>query len=278
MAAVDAEAGLSGLKSLAREAKSPDLANTSQGIGKFSTRLLQDQIDQAVGIAERGSEALVSLKAGRVKHAAKMGVAELTKKLREEPVQTLNQLVFSKDSNIGLLRKVAKQSPYEMAKVGSAFLEDLLTQATSAGAFDKTQTLWTKWQGLGSETKEIIFGNKKLVSDINNFFLLAKKISENPNMSGSGFTASLGAQGGLLVTNPSIGIPLQIGAGALSKMLHNPKAVKALTDGLTVPISNKLAASVAASQILSFAGKDAIPLKNNSLDQQVSDYKKRNKR
>ena len=252
--ASDAEAGLSGLKSLAREAPGPDLANVSQGIGKFNTRLLSKAIDKAVEKA--GPEALRALHGGRAKHMAKMTVAEVTKNLREQPVQTLNQLVFAKDSNINLLRSVKKLAPREMVHVGRAYLEDMFSQATNEGGFGKAQSMWNRWQNLGPETKKIIFENEKLVKDLDNFFLLAKKIAENPNVSGSGYAASLGAQGGLLVTNPLAGIAVQIGAGTLSKMMHTPGAVRALTNGLRIPLSQKLASAVAASQILFFAGRN----------------------
>ena len=126
-----AEEGLSGLKQLAREAKSPDMANVSQGLGKFSARALQEQIDSVVGAAN--PEMLKQLHKGRSAHLAKMGVDEIAKQLRAEPVQTYRLLTYQGDSGVGLLRKVAKLAPADMPKLGRALLEDILDTATAEG-------------------------------------------------------------------------------------------------------------------------------------------------
>jgi hypothetical protein len=62
-----------------------------------------------------------------------------------------------------------------------------------------------------------------------------------------------------MFTNPATGIPLAIGAGALSKMLHSPAGVRALTNGLKLPLRAP-AAAMTAGQIMNMAGSDVHPV------------------
>jgi len=251
MAAPVAEKGLSGLKSLARDAASPDLRNVSQGIGADAAQQLQASIDAAA--LKAGPDALAALKNGRSAHAEKMQVADTLGKLRDEPVQMFNQLTYKNDSGVDQLRVVAKQAPQEMSMVGRAYLENLFGKATADGGFDKAKTLAGQWENLGPETKKILFKNPMLVQDLDRFFLFAKKAAENPNPSGTALLNSIGGTAAYTFHDPVRGVPLIIGAGAVSKMLHSPAGVAALTEGLKVPVLNKAAAASAAAQILKVA-------------------------
>ena len=251
-----AEKGLAGLKSLARGAE-PDMANVSQGLGKLSTGKLQNAIDTAVGQAD--PKALRALQAGRAIHAEKMGAAEVLGNLRDEPVQLFNQATWKQDAGIDRLRAVAKLVPDEMPKLGRAYIENLMTKATSEGGFGHGQAIWSQWQNLGPQTKQVLFGNAGQIKELDNFFNLARKMAENPNPSGTAYVASIGAQGALLFTHPTLGIPMQIGGAALSKLLRSPSAIKTITDGMRVPVTGGAAATTAAGRLLSLAGPDAIP-------------------
>jgi hypothetical protein len=187
-------------------------------------------------------------------------VAGLSKQLRNEPVQAFQQLTYGKDSGVDFLRQVAQQAPEEMPKLGRAYLEGLFENATKDGGFDKARTIGNSWSQLGPETKKILFKNPMLVQDLDKFFLGAKKLAENPNPSGSGVVGWIAGQSALVVNHPATGVPLMIGAGALSKMLHSPAGVRALTNGLRVPLGSPAAASIAATNILKIAGNDAIPM------------------
>jgi hypothetical protein len=44
-----------------------------------------------------------------------------------------------------------------------------------------------------------------------------------------------------MVSAPWIGVPLQVGTAALSKLLHSDAGVRLLTRGLKIPIGNKAA-------------------------------------
>ncbi|HXI43893.1 MAG TPA: hypothetical protein VNH83_28180 [Bryobacteraceae bacterium] len=335
--ASQAEKGLGGLKALAREAPSEDLANVSQGIGKNLAGRLQKQIDAAVQHTA-GPEALKALQEGRASHAQKMEVADVLDSLRKEPVQAFNQstmagdagieklreiaqaapgeiprigrawldhqmasasqvpgrfdgemftdawhklgpetqkILFGKnaraienfanrsatggvaqvfdrlkaepvqvfkqatmanDAGIDQLRSIARIAPEEMPKIGRAFLDELLSKATAEGGFQRGASLFSDWKRLGPQTKALLFDRPGLVDSLDKFFLVAKRLADNPNPSG---TATLGTQaaGGLLMgTNPLLGTLQQIGGGSLSALFRNPTVIKLLTKGLEIPL------------------------------------------
>ena len=249
--ASQAEKGLGGLKQLARDG---DPQNA--GMAKFVIPKLQSVIDGAVSAG--GQDAIDALRAGRTATAAKYGAKAVLDQLRDEPVQTFGQLTYAKDSGVDLLREVAKQVPGQLPKIGRAYLEDLFGKAQSQGGWTGADGLFTKWQNLGPQTKQLIFGNPQLVSDLDKFFLGAKKLAENPNPSGTMVMGLSAGSGTLMFTNPATGIPLAIGAGALSKMLHSPAGVRALTNGLKLPLKAP-AAAMTAGQIMNMAGSDVQP-------------------
>lgn len=255
MPAEVAEQGLGGLKSLAREAKSPDLRNVNAGLGANAAKQLQALIDQTVSSA--GPQAIDALKAGRISHAAKMGVSEVLASIREEPVQAFNQAVWAKDAGISKLRQVAKLAPDEMPKIGRAYVDNLLEKATAEGGFDKEKGVLREWQNLGPQTKSILFRSPLLIQDLDNFFMLAKKIAERPNTSNSAVVGAMVAGLGYTWANPVSGVTMMLGSGALAEMMYSPRAVRALTNGMRVSLGNKTAAALAASQILAVAGDKA---------------------
>jgi hypothetical protein len=63
--------------------------------------------------------------------------------------------------------------------------------------------------------------------------------------------------GGMLLTNPPTGALMLLSPYVVSKMLNSPRGIRALTQGLHVPLGSPAAASIAASKILSIAGQDA---------------------
>ena len=253
--ASQAEAGLGGLKQLAREG-----AGRNGGLAKFVTPKLQEAIDNAVTAID--PQALRELQAGRAETAAQYGTKAVLDQLRTEPVQTFGQMTYAKDAGIDLLRQVQREAPGELPKVGRAWLEDVLhgpRGAIAEGGFNRADGLWQQWRNLGPETKRLIFQNPLLIADLDKFFLAAKKMAENPNPSGTAILGMSAGSGALIFTHPATGIPMAIGAGALSKMLHSPAGVRALTEGLTVPVGKGAAASIAAARILKLAGQDAQP-------------------
>lgn len=249
-----AEKGLGGLKTLSRSADSAATRNTSQGLAANAVQQLQKSIDSAV--ARGGGKALGELQRGRRLTSLKYGVDDIAKQLRDEPVQTFGQLTWQKDSGVALLRKVAKEAPAELPKIGRAYLENLFTPAMAEGGFNKAASIHQSWQNMGPQTKRMLFKNPMLVQDLDKFFLGAKKLAENPNPSGSGVLVAIGAEGSLILNNPAAGVAYSLGAGAVSKMLHSPAGVRALTNGMKIPLGEKAAGASLAAQILKMAGDD----------------------
>lgn len=218
-----------------------------------------------------GNEATQALQWGRKATAEKWQTGEVLKAMREEPVQAFGQTVYAKDAGIDHLRRLAREAPGEMPKIGRAYLEKLFDVSTAQGGFDSGARVWQEWQNLGPETKRLLYGSPRMVQDLDNFFLLVKKINENPNPSGSAVVAWIGAQGAVAVTSPLTGAAWTLGGRQMSKLLHSPKGVALLTQGLKIPVNRatEARASVLASQLLRIAGEDverdskAQPLANN---------------
>lgn len=236
------------------------VARSQGGLAKLAVK----HLDQAVRDAatKAGPDVLQALETGRAATVAKYGAQAVLDKLRDEPRQVFDQLTRPKDTSVEQLKAVAELAPSEMPKIGRAVLEDLLQGATDKGGFSNTDRLYARWQGLGPQTKQILFGEPALVHDLDRFFLLAKKAAENPNPSGSGYMVSLAGQGELLIHNPVAGTVAQVGLGALAGLLRSQRFVRALTQGFQIPLTRGMApaASVAFSQITRAAESAGMPL------------------
>ena len=208
----------------------------------------------------RGAEALALLKEGRSATVAKYDAADVLKALRVEPVQAFKQLTWGNDAGIAQLREVAELAPSEMRAIGRAYIDTLLSKATAEGGFSREASMARDWQTLGPETKKILYKNPGLIEDLDNFFTLAKKSSENPNPSGSGLFVTSSGSIAYAFTNPTTGIPMLIGAGALSQLLHSPKAVAALSRGIDPKFSQGAGAIAAAANISKVAKDYATPM------------------
>ena len=248
-----AEKGLGGLKQLAR-----DGTGANAGLAKFVIPQLQDIVDHAA--AQAGPDAVTALQQGRSLAARSFDIQGLVDDLRKEPVQAFNQLTMANDAGVNYLRSVASEAPGEMPKIGRAFVENLMDSATAEGGFNKAGTVFNGWEKLGPETKQILFPNPGLRSSLNNFFQVAKMTAEQANPSRTALSLHGLGQGALLVTNPVAGVAYTLGSAGLVKLLYSPAGVRALTNGLKVPLGNPAAAAMAAGQIIKLAGKDAQPV------------------
>lgn len=212
------DAAVGDLKSMAR-ADIPELRTQGQGAAAAAVT----QLDAAVrtAAAKLGPDAVAALETGRSATKAKFQTGEVFDALRAEPVQTFRQMTAPKDAGIGLLRQVESVVPDRVHQVGRAWLEDRFDSATERGRFDHADRLYAEWQKLGPQTKQVLFG-EELTPKLDDFFLLAKRIAENPNPSGTAHTLTalnFGAQ------------PVTWG---LAKLLYTPRGVKALTKFLSL--------------------------------------------
>jgi hypothetical protein len=230
--------------------------------GQGATAQIVRELDDAVQAAakEAGPEVHEALMSGRASTIAKYDALDVLDLLNAEPVKTVNALTAPKGGGIAKLREVARIAPKEMAKVGRSWLDEQLGTATEAGGFAHADKLYANWQKLDAPTKRILFGDAGYVKDLDNFFLLAKKLSDNPNPSGS---ARVGATVGHLATGgaaaASGNVPMlaaQLGyeltGAAVAKLVHSRRGVQLLTQGLRIPVpsvsSGVQSAAVAAAR------------------------------
>jgi hypothetical protein len=175
------DAALGDLKTFAR-ADIPELRSIGQGVAAGAVKRLDAVVRQTA--EQAGPKAIQALEAGRKATTAKHVVGDLLESLSEEPGKVFQQLTANRDTALKRVQAVKDAAPEELPNVGRAYLQGLLDKATGEGGFKRADGLWADWQRMGPQTKEALFGPQ--VGELNNFFLLAKKIAENPNPSGTG--------------------------------------------------------------------------------------------
>lgn len=214
---------LGDLKSLARGGKNgpalPELRTAGAGTAAYAVSRL-DALVRARA-AQAGPHVLQALEEGRASTRAKVDAGDLFETLRQEPVQAFEQLTAPADKGIQLLRKIREVAPMQMMDVARAWLEKQLDLAKQEGGFGHADKMWSNWQALGKQTKQILFTAPGQTQALDHFFLLAKRIAENPNSSGTAHT----------LTALNVGsVPVMAG---LAKMLYTKRGVDALTTWLS---------------------------------------------
>lgn len=241
------EAALGPVKKLARVGDMPQLRTQGQGlasrvVGELDTAVRGRAQDAGPNVAQALSEGRA---ATRMKHMT----ADVMKKLTPvgaEPVSVFKRLTANKDAGIAKLRELQKQTPDQMPQIARALLEDIFEKPTSQGGFKFADGAWARWQKLGPESKAILFPDRGHRVALDQFFLLAKRINENPNPSG---TAQV-----MNATNVIAGIPMY----ALAKVLYSPAGVRALTGVMDVSVRRPaaVAARTAALAQLTRAARE----------------------
>lgn len=225
----EADSALSDLKAMARD---------EIPTAKFQVQ----QVEQAVQDAMRkvGPAAVNALREGRAATTAKYAAKEVQQFLNgaaDEPVQAFGRTTARADTNIARIRELAKLIPDEMPKIGRAWLEERLTQATSNGGFEHADRLAADWSKLGPETKQLIFKDPAYVQDLDHFFRLAKTIAKNPNPSGTARVMNI-----FNTTSTTVGYPI-------AKLLYSPRGVKLLTEGFRIPLRSPVAVANYTSRL-----------------------------
>jgi len=250
ISALEAEEGLKGFKSMARTENKSGQRDVAQGTAAGLIPELQERINEAV--AHTGDKAIRGLEEGRRLWAEKEGIQDIYEDLPAEPVQAMGRLIWGRDTGIEFLRKVAKETPDQMAKIGRALLEQLFGKATQGGGFSRTAGLLAKWRDVGPETRKILFKDPKLIADLDNFFQAAEMTQRNPNPSGTALVSQLSNLGVLMIGNPVLGTAYLLGGRGLAKALYSPKGVELLTKGLRP--QSPIARAEAATQLLHLTG------------------------
>jgi hypothetical protein len=264
----------SDLAQIAHEAD-PQMRSFGQGVAARTAGLMEKEIQTAV--QQGGPDAVNALKEGRAatveKYAARDAMQDFFgEDMKGEPVGAFRKAVTNGDANVERLERMQRKNPAAIPQLGRAFLDDLFNRPTKVQGIGSGADVWkgvyNDWQNMGPRTKALLFKDPVLRGNLDNFFLLAKKMADNPNPSGTGHLVSLSlqAQGGLglLAMHPISGVvdlATSLGGGyGMSRFLHSPAGVKLLTEGMQIPTSN--AAAVAswwarAQRVVGALGKNA---------------------
>jgi hypothetical protein len=254
------DAALGDIKALSRQAPGeiPAMRTPGQAVASTIVRELDAQVQATASAA--GPQAIKALMDGRAATKQKYAVADVLEDLTSgtggEPVRIARRLAAQKDTAVAKLKALEAIAPAELPKIGRAVIDDVIERATSATK-DGTAGALAEWSKLGADTKRLLFGKPEYIQDLNDFFLLAKKMRENPNPSGTALTLAQGSELGLLYSTSGASLPISIGAGTLSAMLHSPTVVRALTRTMSASMSGHRAAVVAAGTNLMTAAKEA---------------------
>jgi hypothetical protein len=238
-----ADSALGELKSLAR-ADQAFRRTVGQGVAAEAVTNLEQAVRSTA--MQGGPDVFHALMEGRAATVNKFKTIDVLDQLKTEPVKVFEQATHAKDAGIAQLRQVARVAPREMAQIGRAYLEDLFQKASAEGGFDVTKSLLNRWQNLGPETKQLLFRDPAHIRDLDNFFLLAKKMAEKPNPSGSGLTILKGGEllktgAEVLTGSLGLGTAATLSAPLVAKLLLSPATTRFLLQGLRLPVSATMA-------------------------------------
>lgn len=256
--ASEVDSALSDLKSMQRDAQNtPGAAAANAAVSQVHNAVMQ-------AVTQAGPDAVKALTQGRQATVAKYAAQDVLDSLNAEPVRTTKALTAPGDSSIAQLRAVAQQAPGTLPLVGRSVLDGMLDRATEAGGFAHADKLYADWQKLGDQTKSLLFQDPAYIKDLDNFFLLAKKMGENPNPSGSAYGVGALAQASQLA-NPLHFAASVGGSAGLSALLHSDAGVRLLTAGTKLPPVGAVQAAwmarvkdaIRATQVTGMAGAAA---------------------
>src|SRR5262245_3546055 len=253
------------LKDMAR-VDNPLERNYSQGVAARAVTELSKEVDRAA--RQAGPNVVKALEEGRKQTVAKHDFLDVLEAMGGAPEDVYKRLVQPNDSNITLLRDVARTAPQGLPMIGRAWLEDLFNKAKAEGGFNRADKLWRDWDNLGPSTKQLLFKDPALVKDLDNFFLLQKRIAANPNPSGSALTAVQLGEAGLWMNDPARGVRASLTGAALAKLLYSPKWVRVLTRGTRIPITQRGAAAATVAELIRLAREQGVEVQSAGADDQ----------
>jgi hypothetical protein len=230
-----ADADLSAIKALSRTDSA--VRNVAQGTAGAAVKALDAQV--VARASKAGPDALKALKAGRAATIQKYVASDLLDTIRAEPVGAFRDVTAANDAHIVKLRQIDKAAPGTAAQVGRAYLDSLLNMAQAEGGFQRAAKLQAEWRKLGPETKRLLFKDPAYIQDLDDFFLLAKRIGDNPNPSGSGYMGGLIGRA-YLGFDPISQVGYELTGAALTTALHSPAVVKLLTKGMKLPVKSAM--------------------------------------
>lgn len=155
-----ADAGLSAIKRIAREASSPDLRNVSQGVAAKAVSDLDAAVQRAA--AKAGPAATKALTEGRAATKAKYAAAEVLEALATEPVKAAGQLTRPRDTALRQLQEVQRLAPDQMPVLGRSYIDGLLEADPGVAS--------RQWAQLGPRSKDLLIADPKTRQALDTYF------------------------------------------------------------------------------------------------------------
>jgi hypothetical protein len=249
-----ADAALGDLKRIIRRQGREQFSSGGRDLGE----ILQTMEQEVTRAASQDPSALRSLQAGRKSTVARHQALDFVEDVvNRRGTNIAMDAIGRKDSGIELIRNLQRVSPEVVPQIGRAFLDDLIESATADGGFKGAQGLLKTWQKMGTETKQALFAealakNPSYLKDLDNFFLLADRVTRNANPSGSAWTGGTALHVTQMATlqNPALSAFLEAGGYTASRLLSNPTVVRALSRGAALPTSAKAARAAQVAAIM----------------------------
>ena len=253
--AVSADRDLGAMKYLLRKEGHAGryLSTQSQRLAGIAVDALTQDFNTAVSKA--GGGALMKLGQGRMAVKRYHELADFVQTLPRNAAKELEPAaVFQKFTQGGdrvavLLGDLRTFAPNEVKELGRTYLQGLLETATREGGFQKAGTVLNQWNRLGPRTKELLF-DKSTIQNIDDFWLGAKRLTQDPNPSGTAKT--LLALGG-------VGL-------AVDAILRPGTSIEQKAEELAVGIPVLLAANKQLAKVLLRPGGSELLLKTIALD------------
>lgn len=202
------------------------------------------------------------------------------------PEDLANKLLASRGKAVTLLRSVQQEAPQQMPGLFRSYIQGIFDRATREGDLQKVQGTLDAFLDMPDESKRLLSGDPAMVDSLNHLFFAMKRMSRNPNISGSGFMMNilrqkgdifkglgmalggLGgyAQGGALEGGVLGGVGRVAGIGAeiaankgLARLLMNQTFVRALTHGIEMDLRGDTAGGALMAKTVAAMASQAPP-------------------
>jgi len=268
-----AEQLLGALKELGRGrrgASGEGLATSSERLGIVASRRLQSIVNAAAQKAGVLDDLNAGRTATREQYVLDRIRREVTGKKAGDPVEPgaiFDRLTADHDLTIKRLKTAMSVAPNAKPLVARAVLEDLFRPSLKGDGFSRELGLSRNWDNLGPQMKAQLFG-PVLTDRVTKFIRFAEQVGKNANPSGSGHVAILGGTfasaaggiGALFQGAPGALLGLaatEIATVGLAKALRNPVVIRAITEGLSVPVRGPVATGAKGAVLR--PGSGAVP-------------------
>jgi len=191
-------------------------------------------------------------------------------KVDKEPVGAYNKVMRAKDAAINALEETSNVAPDSIPHIVRANLKQLVESATAPeGTRPGPDAGFSQWNKIGDNTKQILYPDPKIRTDISNFMNTAKRIANalDRNTSRTAYVTEAAKavhmlkDGVLGVKNLASGGMYALTNYGLAKILTTPGGADLLSRGLTLSakgLSTPAQAASMSSQIFKIAGDSGV--------------------